>query len=474
MFEGESYEKEKVMKRRKFKLPHIYVLLIGIMVFCTILTWILPAGEFDRITNSEGIEVAVAGTYHRIESSPIGIFEMIQAIYKGMVEAAPVVFFVFVSFASIGLIIETGAFNGLVAFLLGVLKGNSRVIIIPIFLTLLGAGSSTIGVFEEIMPFIPIFVGITIAMGYDALVGLAIVSLGAGMGYSGAFMNPFTVGTAQTIAGVPLMSGSGYRIFSHLIMIIVASVYIIRYALKVQDDKTKSILYGEELQGLENGELNPQDYKFGIREKLVLLTLLLGIMTVVYGSSNYGWYFDEINAVFLIMGIVSSMIMGWGPSTIAEKVAKNFEASAVACMMIGIARGILVILTNGHIIDTIVYGLSLPLSSLPKLLMGPAMLAFQTVLNFFIPSGSGQAVTSMPIMAPLSDLLGISRQISVLAFQFGDGLSNILWPTAFAPMVAGLAGIKLEKWWKFFIPLFILLFITQSLLMMIAIAIGYN
>lgn len=460
--------------RKKFKLPHIYILLVGIIIFCSILTWILPTGQFDRVINNDGIEVAVAGTYHRVENSPVGPFETVQSIYKGMVEAGPVIFFVFISFASIGLIIETGAFNGLIAFLLKSLKGKMRAIIIPIFITILSAGSSTIGVFEEIMPFIPIFVGITIAMGYDAVVGLAIVALGAGIGYSGAFMNPFTVGTAQTIAGLPLMSGSGYRIFSHIIMVIVASIYVMKYALKIQKDPTKSVVYGDEIGNISENEKKPEDYEFGIREKLVLLILVLGIITVIYGSSNYGWYFNEVNAVFLIMGILSSIIIGWKPNDIAEKVAKNFESAAVACMMIGIARGILVVLTEGNIIDTIVYGLSLPLSTLPKVLMGPAMLAFQTILNFFIPSGSGQAVTSMPIMAPLADLLGISRQVSVLAFQFGDGLSNILWPTAFAPMIAGLAGIKLEKWWKFFIPLFSLLFITQSILMMLAIMIGYS
>lgn len=460
-------------KKKKFKLPHIYVLLVSIIIFCAILTWLLPAGQFDRITNPDGIEVAVAGTYHNVDSSPVGPFQTIQSIYKGMVDAAPVVFFVFVSFASIGLIIETGAFNGLVAFLINTFKGNSKVLIIPIFITLLGAGSSTIGVFEEIMPFIPIFVGITVALGYDALVGLSIVALGAGLGYAGAFMNPFTVGTAQTIAGVPILSGSGFRIFSHIVTIIVASIYIVRYALRVQKDNTKSLLYGDKLD-IINDNPNPENYKFGIREKLVLLVLLGGIIAVVYGSSHYGWYFEEINAVFLCMGILSSFIMGWKPNEIGEKISKKFEEAAFACMMIGIARGILIVLTEGNIIDTIVYGLSLPLSHLPKLLMGPAMLAFQTILNFFIPSGSGQAVTSMPIMAQLSDLLGVSRQVSVLAFQFGDGLSNILWPTTFAPMVSGLAGVKLEKWWKFFVPLFLILFVTQCLLIMLAIGIGYN
>lgn len=142
-------------------------------------------------------------------------------------------------------------------------------------------------------------------------------------------------------------------------------------------------------------------------------------------------------------------------------------------MMIGIARGILIVLKDGNIIDTIVYGLSIPLSHLPKVLMGPAMLAFQSILNFFIPSGSGQAVTSMPIMAPLADLLGISRQISVLAFQFGDGFSNIVWPTAFAPIVCGIAGVKLEKWWKFILPLFGLILVAQSVLLMVAILINF-
>lgn len=430
--------------KRRIKLPHIYVLLVSIIIFCSILTWILPAGQFERMVNSEGIEIAVAGTYHYVEKTPVGVFQTIQSIYKGMVDAAPVVFFVFVSFSSIGLIIETGAFSGLVSFLLGVLKGNSKVIIIPIFITLLGAGSSTIGVFEEIMPFIPIFVGISIALGYDALVGLAIVALGAGLGYAGAFMNPFTVGTAQTIAGVPIMSGSTFRIFSHVITILISSIYIIRYALKVQKDKTKSYLYGDKISNISQNT-NPGDYTFGIREKLVLLVLLFGIIIVVYGSSTYGWYFDEINAVFLSMGLLSSFIMGWSPNIIGEKIAKNFENAAMACMMIGIARGILIVLTEGNIIDTIVYGLSLPLSYLPKLLMGPAMLVFQTILNFFIPSGSGQAVTSMPIMAPLSDLLGISRQVSVLAFQFGDGLSNILWPTAFAPHDYRVSWNKIRK-----------------------------
>lgn len=421
-------------QKKKFELPHIFVLLSAIILVCAIATWLLPAGEFERAVNEAGTEVVVPGTYHTVESSPVGLFDSIKAIYNGMLNGADVIFFVFIAYAAIGLIISTGAFNGLVAGLLKVLKGKTRAVIIPIFILVLGCASSTIGVFEEAFPFIPIFVGIAIALGYDAVVGLAIVALGTGLGYSGAVMNPFTVGMAQSIAGLPQMSGIPFRLVCHLTM-------------------------------------NPEEiekHPFGIREKLVLGVLAAGIAVIVWGTKMKGWYFEDLSGVFLIMGIISSLIMGWGPNIIAKKVARSFADIAVACMMIGFARGILVVLQNGHIIDTVVYALSIPLSKLPGWISGEAMLIVQTLLNFLIPSGSGQAVTSMPIMAPLADLCGISRQVAVLAFQFGDGLSNIIWPTAMTPIMCGIAGVKMDKWWKFIVPLFLILLVTQGVLIAIA------
>ena len=451
-------------KKRKFKLPHILVLLTGIIIICAILTWILPAGEFDRQANAAGTEVVVPGTYHTVDASPVGPFETLKSIYNGMLNGGGVIFFVFIAYASIGLIISTGAFNGLVAGLLKVLKGKARAVIIPIFILVLGCVSSTIGVFEEAFPFIPIFVGIAIAMGYDALVGLGIVALGVGLGYSGAVMNPFTVGMAQDIAGIPQMSGIGFRIICHVVMIIVASILLIRYALKVQADPTKSYVYGDDFSHME---MDPQDiehHSFGIREKAVLAVLALGVVVIVWGVKTKGWYFEDLSAVFLLMGIISSFIMGWGPDTIAQKMAASFTDIAVACMIIGFSRGILVVLQSGHIIDTIVYGISIPLGKFPAWIASELMLVVQTLLNFLIPSGSGQAVTSMPIMAPLADLIGVSRQVSVLAFQFGDGLSNIIWPTAMAPIMCGIAGIKIEKWWKLIVPIFLALLVTQGVL----------
>lgn len=460
-------------KKKKFKLPHIYVLLFCIIVVCGILTWVLPAGTFDRVENASGRMIAVAGTFHTIESSPVGLFQLFKLIYEGFCDAGSVLFFVFISYASISIMISSGAFNGLVAFLLKVFKGKARVAIIPIFLTIIGLASSTIGLFEEWFPFIAVFAGIASAMGFDQIVGLAIVALGAGMGYSGAMMNPFTVGIAQGIAEVQPMSGMGYRLFCHLVMIAVGSIMTMRYALKVQADPTKSLIYEDETEETMTEE-EVQNAPFGIREKLVLLILLVGIILVVYGSKTYGWYFEELSAVFMLMGILSAIVMGWGPNVIAEKFADGFTSVAMACMMIGLARGILVVLKAGNIVDTVVYGLSLPLSHLPAALSGVAMLIVQTLLNFLIPSGSGQAATSMPIMASLADLLGVTRDGAVLAFQFGDGLSNIVWPTAFPATMAAMAGVKVEKWWKFIIPIFIVLVIVQALLMILAYAIGFG
>ena len=286
-------------------------------------------------------------------------------------------------------------------------------------------------------------------------------------------MNHFTVGMAQSIAELPPMSGFPYRIFCHAAMIVVASIYTMRYAVRIQEDPSKSLLYGTDFASHIKSDENLENYRLGKREACVLATLALGIIAVVYCTKAYGWYLRELCAVFLIMGLVTAAIMRWSPSETADKIAKSFADMAMAAMMIGLARGILVVLREGCIIDTVVYGMSVPLSYMPSWLAAECMLIIQTLLNFLVPSGSGQAVISMPIMAPLSDLLGISRQVAVLCFQFGDGLSNIVWPTASTPILAALAGVRLERWWKWMIPLFLILVFTQMILVAIAMFIGW-
>ena len=464
----------KLDEKKKFHLPHIFIILFFIVLLCAILTWIIPAGEFDRIENESGRMVVVPGTWHEVDASPVGPFTFFQAFFNGMVNAGEIVFFVFIAFASVSFIIKSGAFDGLVVVLMKVFKGKSSVIIIPIFMALFGLGSSTVGMFEEWIPFIPIFAAIFIGIGYDAVVGLAVVALGAGMGYSGAVMNPFTVGVAQGIAEVDYMSGAGFRILCHIVMIIVGAGLTMRYALKVKADPTKSLVYGDDFSALATGNVDGQEKEFGLKQKLVLIDLLAAIIIIVVGVKVKGWYFAEISAVLLIMGIIAAIIMRESLDEIGNSFAKGFQEACTSAMMIGIARATLIVLQAGNIIDTVVYGLSLPLSHLPSWLSGIAMLIMQTILNFFIPSGSGQAAVSMPIMAPMADLLGLTRDTAVLAYQFGDGLSNIVWPTAFAAIMAGLAGVKLEKWWKFIFPVFFALIGVQAIMMIIAVMTGFG
>lgn len=198
------------------------------------------------------------------------------------------------------------------------------------------------------------------------------------------------------------------------------------------------------------------------------------IIVLIWGVKTKGWYFAEISTLFLIMGIIAAIIMGYGPQKIGKIIAEGFASAAVPALMVGLARGILMVMQSGTIIDTVVYGLSIPMAHFPAWLTGVAMLIMQTILNFFIPSGSGQAATSMPIMAPLADLLGVSRDTACLAFQFGDGLSNIIWPTAYAAVMSGLAGVKLDRWWKFAFPVFGVLVLTQAALLIFSVMTGFG
>lgn len=463
----------KIEEKKKFKLPHIFVLLFCIVLLCTILTWIIPAGQFDRVVNDAGREIAVAGTWHKVDPTPVGFMGFFTSFYDGMLLAAEIMITVFIAFASVQFVLKSGAFDGLVVALMKVFKGKSSVIVIPLFMAIIGTASSTIGMFEEWLAFIPIFAAIFIGLGYDAMVGLAVVALGAGMGFSGATINPFTVGVAQGIAEVPYMSGVGFRLLCHAAMLVVGGGLTIRYALKVKADPTKSYVYGDDFSSIVGNDTDVKA-EFTWRQKVVLVDLFAAIAVIVYGVNTYGWYFAEITAVFMVMGLVAAIVMGFKPDQIAMVFQEGFKDACTAAMMVGIARATLIVLQEGNIIDTVVYYFSEPLSYLPAWAAAVFMLIMQTALNFFIPSGSGQAAVSMPIMAPTADLLGIPRDIAVLAYQFGDGMSNIVWPTAFAAIMAGLAGVKLEKWWKFIFPIFGCIIVTQAVMIVIAMFTGFG
>lgn len=458
----------------RMRVPHTFVLLFSLVVIAAILTYALPAGEFDRVKDPKTNKtVVVPGTYKLVDPSPVGFFDTFIAVQKGMIDAAEVIFFVFIVYAAFYTVLKTGALHSFIGFLLRKLEGK-EIFMIPVFMYFFALCGSVFGMFEEALGFVPLFVGLAIAMGYDAIVGLSMVCFGVGMGFAAAFMNPFTVGLAQKFSELPLFSGLGFRIVSWFTFVTLAVWWTIRYAKKIKKDPTKSLMYGLDMGvlALRHDELVVRE--FTLREKLIFGIVIFTVGLLIWGVIERGWYFNELAGLFLIMGVVCALIAGFTPNKIAESFLEGARDIVFGALVIGLSRAILIVMREGRIIDTIIYGLSKPLEGLPPWVGAEGMLIVQTIINFFIPSGSGQASVTMPIMAPLSDLLGITRQTAVLAFQYGDGFSNLLWPTTLLPVICSIAKVPIERWWKFFTPFFLLIFPVQMLFIAIATFIGYQ
>lgn len=467
-------QQETPIKKWYMKVPHTFTILFALIVLCAIGTHCLPAGEFDRAVNpATGKLAVVAGTFHYVTPSPVGFFDMFIDIEKGMVDAAQISFFVFIVYASFYTVLKTGGMHALIGWLLRVTRGR-EILMIPVFMYLFGLGGGIFGMFEESFGFIPLFVGLAIAMGYDAIVGLCMVSLGVAIGFAAAFLNPFTVGLAQKFAELPLFSGMGFRIISWFTFMTIAVAWTLWYAVRVKKDPTKSYVYGVDMGALQLDHDELISSSFTPRHITIMGIVVATVALLIWGVIKKGWYFDELGGLFLIMGILAGAVAGWGPGKIAESMIEGAREIVFGALVIGLSRAILVVMRQGNITDTVIYGLSLPLAHFPAWFSAQGMLFVQTIISFFIPSGTGMAATTMPIMAPLADLLGFSRQTAVLAFQYGDGFSNILFPTTLCPVICSIAKVPLEKWWRFFTPMFLFLYVVQMIFIGIAVYIGYQ
>jgi len=313
------------------------------------------------------------------------------------------------------------------------------------------------------------------ALGYDAVTGMAMVSLGAAAGFTSGFMNPFTVGVAQGIAELPLFSGIGLRIIIWICTLILVIGYIYRYANKVKADVKNSYVYELEMQEKDMAIDLSNVRKMTKRDTAVLLIFVVGMAILIFGVFKYGWYITEIAAIFLAIGIFSGIAAAMPIDDIAKHFILGAKDMTMGALVVGLARGILVVMEGSLIIDTIIYGLASAISALPKAISAIGMLLVQSFLNLIIPSGSGLAATTMPIMAPLSDVIGVTRQTAVLGYQFGDGITNSIVPTS-GVLLANLsiAKIKYEEWVKFVGPLMILWTVMGCIFMIIAVMINYG
>lgn len=463
-----------VKARRPVKIPHVYVIICAIILFVSVCTWFVPPGQFDTETiEVEGASrtVVIPGTFHILdEKHPAGVVTILSSLHRGLVSGAEVTMLIFLVNGAFSMVLKTGAFNAFLGSLLRKFSSRAK-LVIPVFFLTFAVLSSTFGMWNEYNGLIPVFMGLGVALGYDALAGFAILELGKGIGWSAATLNPFSVPVSQGIAGVPIFSGMGFRVASFVIFSALGIGYIFYYGQKVSKDPSKSLIRDDKLEiNFDRDEIiNTKTTK---KQMWILIEILISLIVIFYGSLKLGWGNAELAGIFVLMGIFAGAVSGWGPSRMAEEFLAGASTVVMGALVVGFAKAILVILQGALIIDTIVYYASQVLQGMPPIVAAQGMLLLQTLINFFIPSSTGQAATVIPILAPLGDLLGVSRQVTCLAFQFGDGFSNILWPTCSLAISIGISGISMHKWWKFFLPLFGILYVAQALILSAAVLMG--
>lgn len=467
------------MKRIPF--PDTVVLLGGILVVFMVLTWVIPAGEYPRV-EVNGRSVVQPEGFAYVESRPVTPWGLFTAPLKGFEAAAEVIGFVFLIGASFSVVTRTGAIQAALMQVVrwGERRPRQRKWTIPLMMTLFSLGGATFGMAEETLVFILITIPMARAMGYDTLVGLAIPVVGAAAGFAGAFMNPFTVGIAQGIAQLPLFSGMGYRLGVWAVFTTLSVVFVMRYAGRVARDPARSLVAG--LPGLGVGVAVAgatgaagaagaaaravMDEPMTGRRWGVLGVLMMTLTGLVVGATLWGWYIPEMSGLFLAMGLVSAGVYGLRMGDTVAAFYQGARDMTVAAILIGFARSLLVVAEEGRIIDTLLHTVATWAEGYPAVVSVEIMFVAQTLVNFFVPSGSGQAALTMPIMAPLSDLLGITRQTAVLAFQFGDGITNLIIPTNGLMMaLLGVAKVPYDRWVRFIAPLVLGLSVVAMLLL---------
>ncbi|MDF2616074.1 MAG: yfcC, partial [Sedimentibacter sp.] len=461
-------------KKKKGKVPHTYVILFAMIIAMAILTYVIPAGQYQKIESETGRMIVDPNSFAAVDANPAKPFDVLKAFPKGLAAAQSIVFFIFIVGGSFNVVNQTGAIEAGIGKVALSLKGKEK-LMIPIIVVLFSVGGATIGMAEEAIVFVPIGIALSRALGYDAVTGMAIVSLGAAAGFTSGFMNPFTVGVAQGIAELPMFSGIGMRIVIWFCTLALVIGYIYRYANKVKADPKNSIVY--ELEEMERDKAIDLSNvrKMTSKDTAVLLIFAVGMGILIFGVFKFGWYITEIAAIFLAIGIFSGIASGMHMDELAQHFITGAKDMTMGALVVGLARGILVIMEGSLIIDTIVFGLASAISTLPKSISAVGMLLVQSFLNLIIPSGSGLAATTMPIMAPLSDVIGVTRQTAVLAYQFGDGITNSIVPTS-GVLLANLsiAKIKYEEWIKFVGPLMILWTLLGCIFMIIAVVTNYG
>ena len=469
---SENSPEPKPKKKWSIPVPNSLVFIFIFICLATLATWIVPAGFYQRVYDAaSGQDIVVANSFRYTTQNGINPLKMFVLIGEGFIDQAQIIFFIMFAYAYVDSLVKSGVFDGLFSLLFKFKLHKSK-LVIPIIMIFFGLLGSVAGLAEETFGLFPVCISLALALGYDEIVGGSMIYLAIFTGFASATTNPFTIGIAQTIAQVPLFSGVGFRIICFVLFQTILICYTMRYALKVKKDPTKSLLYDPQNPRKTDTSRFENPTPMTLSQKLNAIVFLCVLATTIAGALKFGWYLSELTALFLIAFIVSGIINRWSPNKMADQFIDSASGTSFSIICIGLANGVAYILNEGCIIDTILHGMASVLNATSGYVSGVLMLLIQNLLNFFIPSGPGQAAVSMPIMAPLADLCGISRQLAVLAFQFGDGYSNLFWPTMVC-MMCGMMKIPVTKWYKHVAPLFGLFFIAQVVMICIAVTIGF-
>jgi uncharacterized ion transporter superfamily protein YfcC len=444
------------MKRIVF--PHPLTLLTICVLVAALLSHIIPAGQYDRKDDPvTGRKVVVAGTYHAVPAAPVSFFQTFVAFPKGLADAASVIFLVFLVGGAFTVVDHTGALRQAVGALVRKLGGHD-LLVIPVVCLFFAAGGALENMGEEIIALVPVLLLLCSRMGFTPLTAVAMSIGSAAVGAAFSPINPFQVGIAQKLAALPLLSGTGFRLIFLAAALAIWIWGTMRHASKTRVER-------------EHGGAGEEHTTFDARRITVIAIVIATFAAFVIGVMRYDWDFDQMSAAFLLMGILAGLVGGLGVGGTADSFVEGFKSMAFAAILIGFARAVYIVLDQGMIIDTIVHACVTPLSSMPVSIAAVGMIAFHTVVHFPVPSVSGQAVLTMPVLVPISDLLHLSRQVTVLAFQFGAGLCELLTPTNGALMAIIVAArVKYEDWFKFAVPLYLMLIVLGAVGVITAIA----
>ena len=446
---------------KQFKVPHVYAIIFALMVIFAVLTWIVPSGSYQR-QEVNGREVTVAGTYEQSEKTYIdeetgdevdlrqGVFDVLQAPTRGIQEAIEVVAFILSVGGSFQVITKTGAITSGMGRVVRRFK-NKDILIIPIAMVLFALGGTSFGMAEETLPFFAIFMPIMMAMGFDSMTAFMVVFVGARTGYIASTINPFNVLIAQGILGIQGNPQLWLRMIAWVVLTAVAITWVVLYARRVKKNPESSITFEDDIAKKVEfaADESALDAEFTGRQKGVLAVFIAGMCLIIWGLVTQGWYMNEISAVFLAMGLLAGVIAGFSQDVIAQEFVAGIADFAFSAIVVGLARGILVIASDGMIIDTILNALATGLGGIPAVLFTTLLYAVENLLAILVPSSSGLAALTAPIFGPLTELMGLNPEAAVWALSMGSATMSLICPTS-AILVAGLGvcKIKLGQWWK--------------------------